>query len=370
MTEETSSNSCNISNKKWRIIFGVIGTVLLAVIIAIVVVFTTRPKNLEVTESTEVESLPSLIKGVTIGTGAITIEFTELLADKSSLSYYVALNGDLDVEDIQDELSLDNPTLYLIPDLATMQSLLRVGELNNVTFPYRLSESFLPGDFEGIVLAEADRMDDDNTYIASFQIVDESRNIGTPTRAPISLSPTRAPTAAPTISPAPTMNGATRAPTAFPTLPPTLAPVAPTNPPVVAPTSPPLPEVLVGTLDGNYNIEGTITIDYVTGLKGGEVVDIARLQFDVGAVRAPGPFLYLSKRSYSETQGGDLVAEDIAIDIDGVADGSFTKGGVFEQVLDEINNVQDLREYDGGSFIVWCRPFGVYLGGGPIVARN
>lgn len=369
MAKETSSNGCT-TTKKCRIISGVIVTLVLAAIIAVVVVFTTRPANLEVTESTAVESLPSLIKGVTIGTGAIAIEFTELLADKMTLSYYVALNGDLDATIIQDELDLENPTLYLVPNLSSMQSLLRVGQLNNVTFPYRLSESFLPGDFEGLVLAEADRMDDDRSFIAPFQIVDASHNVGTPTRAPVSLSPTKSPTTAPTISPAPTMNGATKAPTALPTLRPTLPPVAPTNPPVASPTSPPLPEVLVGSLDGNYNIEGTITIDYVTGLENGQVVDIARLQFDVGAVRAPGPFLYLSKRPYSETQGGDLVAEDIAIDIEGVADGSFTKGGVFEQVLDEINNVQDLREYEGGSFIVWCRPFGVWLGGGPIMARN
>lgn len=85
---------------------------------------------------------------------------------------------------------------------------------------------------------------------------------------------------------------------------------------------------------------------------------------------APGPYLYLSKRPFSETEGGDLVDTDIAIDIDGVANGSFTVDGRFEQILDEIENVRDLREYDGGSFIIWCRPFGVWLGGGPIGASN
>jgi len=361
MSQETPETQSN-TNKR-RIIFGVIGVAVLAGIIALIAVLTTRPKNLEVTESKAVESLPSLIKGVSIGSGNIAIEFTELLEDKSTLFYYVDFSGDLDASVIQEELGLENPSLYLVPNLASMESLLRIGQVNNVTFPFQLSDSFLPGDFEGLLLAEAEPSDEDNKFVASFLIVDASRDIATPTKAPISLPSTRSPTRAPTISPMPTVTGATRTPTVSPTQKPTLAPVSPTNAPVVP---------LIGNLEGDsYNIEGTIVIDYVAGLQGGEVITSAKLQFDVSAVSAPGPYLYLSKRPFSETKGGRLVEqEDIGIEIDGVANGAYTKGGVFEQVLDEIDNVQDLREYEGGSFIIWCRPFGVWLGGGAIQANN
>ena len=132
------------------------------------------------------------------------------------------------------------------------------------------------------------------------------------------------------------------------------------------------PQVLVGDIDGSgsYNIGGSITIDTVMDLKGGEIVDVARLRFDVQPVSAPGPYLYLSKRPFSETRDANLNEEDVWIPIEGVENGSFTKGGMFEQILDEIGNVQDLKEYEGGSFIIWCRPFGVWLGGGTIEASN
>lgn len=347
MTEQTPQTPSKPIKR--RILFAAVGISVLAAIIAVIAVLTTRPKNLEVTESKAVESLPSLIKGVSIGSGTIGIEFTKNFEDMSTLYYYVSLDGDLDVSIIEEELGLENPSLYLIRDLESMDSLLRIGSVNEVIFPFKLSDSFLPGDFEGLLLAEEEPADSDDKFVASFLIVDASRDIATPTKAPVQ---------APTVSPVPTIRGATRAPTVSPTL----AKVSPTNAPVVP---------LVGNLEGDsYNIEGTITIDSVAGIEGGQVVSIARLQFNVNAVSAPGPYLYLSKRPYSETRDSRLAAEDIEIEIDGVENGSFTKGGVFEQVFDEIDDVQDLREYEGGSFIVWCRPFGVWLGGGPIQTSN
>lgn len=313
MTEETETTRCTTKNR--RIAFGVAGLLLVAILVA-VGVLATRPKNLELTESDAMESLPSLIKSAMIGSGAIAIEFTELLDDNSILFYYVALNGDLDVSTIREETNLGNPSLYLtrseepmIEDLLDTESVLRIGAVSETTFPLLLSESFLPGDFKGVLLVE-DGSDPANAGSA-FAV------------------------------------------------------------PFKTPTAIPLPDVLVSTLEGDdYDIDGTITIDYVTALEGGEAVNLARLRFDVAAVSAPGPYLYLSKRPFSETEGGDLVDTDIAIDIDGVANGSFTVDGRFEQILDEIENVRDLREYDGGSFIIWCRPFGVWLGGGPIGASN
>lgn len=357
MTEQTSQTPSKPIKR--RILFAAVGISVLAAIVAVIAVLTTRPKNLEVTESKAVESLPSLIKGVSIGSGTIGIEFTESFEDMSTLFYYVSLDGDLDVSFIEEELGLENPSLYLVRDLESMDSLLRIGSVNDVIFPFKLSDSFLPGDFEGLLLTEEEPANSDDKFVASFLIVDASRDIATPTKAPVA---TNNPTRAPTVSPVPTIRGATRVPTASPTREPTLAPVSPTSAPVAA---------LVGNLEGDsYNIAGTITIDSVAGIEGGQAVSIARLQFDVNAVSAPGPYLYLSKRPFSETRDGRLVAEDIEIEIDGVENGSFTKGGVFEQVFDEIDDVQDLREYEGGSFIVWCRPFGVWLGGGPIQTSN
>jgi len=354
--EPSSTSGCSIKNRK--LVFGSIGLLVIIVIAVVVGVVATRPpKDLEIIASEAVESLPSLIKGAMIGNGAISVEFTELLEDKSTLFYYLGLNGDIDATTILNATGLDNPSLYLTPsdvptidDLAERESLYRIGMLKQVEFPVQLPESFVPGDFNGVLFIDEQDLDstgtsnDDEAFGVSFKIVDVKRNIASPTEAP---------------TPMPTMDGATRPPT------------APTMAPVPSPTTPPLPEVLVSSLQGDsYGIEGTITIDYVMDLEGGEIVDKARLRFDVAAVSAPGPFLYLSKRSFSETKGGRLDDFDIGIDIEGVDNGSFTMDGRFEQILDEIEDVQELSEYEGGSFIIWCRPFGVYLGGGPIEASS
>lgn len=94
-----------------------------------------------------------------------------------------------------------------------------------------------------------------------------------------------------------------------------------------------------------------------------------RLRFDVPELSdAPGPYLYISKRPYSETQGGKLEDTDIYIPIDSGSDGQFNVKGRFDQFLDEISSVQDIEDYANGSWIVWCRPFGVWIGGGAISA--
>lgn len=333
---------------------GVVTAIVIAIVTAISVATSRPPKDLELTASEAVESLPSLIKAAMIGSGAIEVEFTELLEDKSTVMYYLGLTSELDEATVISESGLDNPILYLTPskepsidDLADRESLYRIGNVMQLSFPIQLEESFVPGDFNGVLLIDELDIDSSATnngeeaFGVPFKIVDAKRNIASPTEAP---------------TPMPTMAGATRAPT------------APTTP---SPTTTPLPEVLVSSLQGDsYGIEGTITIDYVMDLEDGVIVDKARLRFDVAAVSAPGPFLYLSKRSFSETKGGNLDDFDIAIDIEGVDNGSFTMDGRFEQILDEIEDVQDLRDYEGGSFIIWCRPFGVYLGGGAIEVSN
>merc|ERR1712176_20836 len=132
-----------------------------------------------------------------------------------------------------------------------------------------------------------------------------------------------------------------------------------------------LPPTLFSQLSGKYGIEGTVTIDYITEFQDGEIKSVAVMQFDIPAVNsAPGPFLYLSKRPFSETKNGGVTNEDVAINLDDGDQGGFTVMGRFDQVLDEIDNVQDLNDYKDGSWIVWCEPFSVWLGGGPISTKE
>jgi len=254
---------------------------------------------------------------------------------------------------------------------------------------------------------------------------------GTPSSEPTTtpsvnptLEPTTNPTSTPSISPQPTLRGATRSPTESPSSSPTENPTLmpshnptsmlsptptdipsrspsgmpsqnptlfstmeptdkpsqnptnlttpqPTRSPTNTPTSPvpQLPQALEAELSGSYNIGGTISIDYVQEFRDGQVVDVPRLRFNIPALAdAPGPYLYLSKRSYSDTRRGDLGSDDIFVPIDGGTDGQFNVNGRFDQLFDEIENVQDLAEYTNGSWIVWCRPFGVWIGGGAISA--
>merc|ERR1711933_128752 len=123
----------------------------------------------------------------------------------------------------------------------------------------------------------------------------------------------------------------------------------PTQSPPSPPTGPPL--VLTSEIDGQYQIAGSIVIDTVPGFENGGVVQRPRLFLDIpNLVDAPGPYLYLSKRPYSETKGGNLDDEDIFIPIDSAADGKFNVNGRFDQFLDEINDVSDLNEYANGSW--------------------
>jgi len=122
-------------------------------------------------------------------------------------------------------------------------------------------------------------------------------------------------------------------------------------------------------LSGSYRIGGTITIDYVQGFTNGAIVTLPVLQFDIPSLSsAPGPHLYLSKRPFSQTRRGSLSSDDVYIPMDEVSGGEFAVSGRFDQFLDELDSVENLNDYTNGSWIVWCRPFGVWIGGGSISA--
>lgn len=179
-----------------------------------------------------------------------------------------------------------------------------------------------------------------------------------------SVRSTNVPTSQP--SPRPTRSP-TRLPTRLPTQPPTRNP---TKFPTAAPAgNSPFPPILTAQVSGSYNINAMITIDYVQGFENGQVVNRPRLQFDIPNLsNAPGPYLYLSKRPYSETRRRNLEDDDILISIDSGENGQFNVRGRFDQFLDELHSVDDLEDYTNGSWIVWCRPFGVWIGGGSISA--
>eukprot|EP00535_Pseudo-nitzschia_heimii_P007015 CAMPEP_0197189580 /NCGR_PEP_ID=MMETSP1423-20130617/20012_1 /TAXON_ID=476441 /ORGANISM="Pseudo-nitzschia heimii, Strain UNC1101" /LENGTH=130 /DNA_ID=CAMNT_0042641729 /DNA_START=216 /DNA_END=605 /DNA_ORIENTATION=- len=112
-----------------------------------------------------------------------------------------------------------------------------------------------------------------------------------------------------------------------------------------------LPPILFSDVSGSYGIGGSITIDHVPSFQNGAVVDVARLRFDIPNLSdAPGPYLYLSKRPYFETRNGSLDDDDIYIPIDSGSDGQFNVKGRFDQILDEIQNVEDLQNYANGSW--------------------
>lgn len=130
-----------------------------------------------------------------------------------------------------------------------------------------------------------------------------------------------------------------------------------------------LPPVLTSSLSGDYGISGTVRIDYVNEFVKGELQPIPRLLLDIPAINgAPGPYLYLSKRPLSESRNRNLNNDDIYIPID-ESGGSFSVKGRFDQILDELS-LQDLNEYANGSWVVWCRPFEAWIGGGSISAET
>jgi len=129
-----------------------------------------------------------------------------------------------------------------------------------------------------------------------------------------------------------------------------------------------IPPVLASSLSGDYGTQGTIRIEYINEFVDGKIKSTPFLKFDLpDTVSAPGPFLYISKRPFSESQGSDIGPDDIFIPLEesALSGGSFNVKGQFEQVLDEIA-LEDITDYANGSWVVWCRPFGVYIGGGSI----
>jgi len=177
-----------------------------------------------------------------------------------------------------------------------------------------------------------------------------------------------------TVTPgSPTDSPTTETPTMPPTVNPTKPPTkSPTNRPTESPTKMPTTEeaealiVLFSELSGGgYGVAGTITLQYRTDLDdNGNVVNVPFLLFEnINAPSAPGPFLWMTRRANDRHR--QILDEDVYIAFEDRPDGSFTKGGTY--AVDFPQPEVDFSEFVGGSFIVWCEPFSVWIGGGDIV---
>jgi hypothetical protein len=403
---ETKIVGSSMSGRK-IIILGIIACIIILAAIGVGVYFATRPESIEVTTSTATETLPTVVKAAKIEdspNGVVTIEYTNLLSDRSVVSYYLNIENFNLTEFALAGASLENLAIYLTrPAVPTVENLgirpITIPKIIDQELPYRLQDGFLPGDYNGVLFVVEDNSINAVSSlepVASSEfslIVNPDQNIASPTAASTSspsASPTIAPMAptptpsvtpsgTPTFSPAPSGTATpTTSPSATPSFEPTssfsptIAPTksptkSPTRAPTPSPTRTPLPPALTASLSGEYRIGGTLTIDYRNDLINGQIQSVPILKFDIPRLAsAPGPYLYLSKRPYSETRRGGLSSDDIFIPIDSGEGGSFSVQGTFEQVLDEIGNVYDLSDYQNGSWVVWCRPFRVWIGGGRI----
>jgi len=391
--ESEESSRCNRRNLAIGITLAVL---ILGVVVGLSVYFT-RPANVPAIQAQAKESLPSLIKAAPVEktNGAFLIQKTQSLdGDENQVFYYLDLQ-DLEFgEAFASAFGVEDPNnlvLYLtesadptVDDISKTKKQrklflrqlqrdlekssdrpLKIGKIGTLDFPLRLEEPFLPGDYNGLILVETNSNDESmidadlmQAVTASFSVIaDPKQNIGSSTDSSNAVTETFPP-----VPDAATPDAAT------PEAPIPEAPILETPIPEAAVPENnvlPPPTVLTSTLDGAYSIAGTITIDSVAGFENGKAVNLPRMMFDIpNKINAPGPFLYLSKRPYSETRDSAVTAEDLSIPIDEGTNGYFNVQGTFDQFLDELSG--DLNDYANGSWIVWCEPFGVYLGGGPI----
>jgi len=273
-----------------------------------VIILAIRSNFVDVSASSQTESLPSLVKFASVdeaGGGKVIIKSSESLIESSTTFYYVTVE-DFSIENLPNVVNPEDVDLWLtetstptIEDL-NKDTTVVFENITTVAFPLQLPVSASPDRLNGVLFVE------DSRVITQASFIDESSS---------SIS---------------------------------------------------LPPVLTSSLSGSYSIGGTITIDYITQIIDGDIQTLPRLQLDIPEFSgAPGPYLYLSKTPYSQTRNRDwLTDDDILVPID-QGSGSFSIKGRFEQLLDEVELI-DIEDYANGSWIVWCDPFYVWIGGGDI----
>jgi hypothetical protein len=387
----------------------------------------TRPEDIPITTAaSNAQSPPSLVQASE--GGAVRVDSSFLLVDPSNVTHYLTIDNATLSSLTDDTIALYFvPNLDAVDFEASDENFI-VPEIKRLDYPHALASSFDPSLYQGGVFGTSS--DEGVMVVDMFDWIvdttsaskdDENDNMGANSTIPGTTAPgddkstTTAPTLAP--NPSPTLSPTTAAPVPQPTLSPTIAqeddsitnataapggdesttdtvatnaPVpSPTrSPPTAAPVPPPTrspttaapvpqptlsptiapddPIILFSELGGGgYNVGGTITLQYRADIdNNGNVINVPFLLFDnINPVSAPGPFLWMTRRA--NTQHSQILEDDIYIAIDGTQDGSFTKGGTYALDFPEPN--VDFSEFVGGSYIVWCEPFSVWIGGGEIV---
>lgn len=319
---------------------------VIAVVVGTIVWFVTRPDNIEVVRSTMTESSLSLVKVGNIVSGlegTVRVDSNFLLENPQNVSYHLTINitngypEGVDVVDFHFSEDMEQQTVPS-EDMATLV----VKDIKALEFPHRLGADFIPSKWRGGVFVERSTSavlglvpftidlsivaDEDNDMIMTDLNSTKMMNMTNSTE---------------------TGDGTSN------------SDVSMSDPVAMTPLPPP---TLFSQLTGRgYRVGGSITVEYRTDFVDGMVVHIPVLRFqDILAPTAPGPFLYLTRRPNNPRS---LAQEDIRVPIQGAVDGSFTVEGSFTQ---DFTFDVDLAEFTNGSWIVWCDPFRVHLGGGTI----
>ena len=356
----------------------------------------TRPEDIPITTAaSNAQSPPSLVQASE--GGAVRIDSSFLLEDPSNITHFLTIdNATLS------SLTDDTVGLYFVPNLdevdfeAPGENFI-VPEITLLEYPHALSSSFDPSLYDGGVFAKQSNnegvmvvdmfdwvvdttfvsSDDGNNIVGTNGTIPEDEDTSNGNTTGSMENSTVMPGDGESTTIAPAAPGADESITGTTN---TTATTAPTPPPTRSPTTTaPVPQatlsptvaqedpiILFSQLGGGgYNVGGTITLQYRTDIdNNGNVINVPFLLFEnINPVSAPGPFLWMTRRA--NTRHSQILDNDIYIAIDGTQDGSFTKGGTYALDFPEPN--VDFSEFVGGSYIVWCEPFSVWIGGGEIV---
>mmetsp|Transcript_24276 Transcript_24276/g.28596 ORF Transcript_24276/g.28596 Transcript_24276/m.28596 type:complete len:370 (+) Transcript_24276:137-1246(+) len=307
--------------------------------------------------------------------GKVIILSTFRPSDVTKFTYYLSMIGTEYPIDAAPPIDLHFRDVYTTDNiLTTTKSTFVVANVQSLTFPHRLRSGYNPDIYNGGIFIDANEAIIGNVGFSGPvpppvpPPAPSSQPSVPPSVAPsVTSQPsvTSKPSVSPSISsaPSPSSPGPSAKPTTIPSVATTSSMpsgVQSSHPSVFVP--PPgivsLSTQLSGS--GSYTIKGTITLEIVLRLVNGEIVETPSFMFqNIESPSAPDAFLYLSKDTGKDVNGA------ITISIDGASNGRLARNGNFVQDLDEEINLED---YKNGSFVVWCKRFGVYLGGGEITA--
>ena len=185
-------------NNKRMILRLVLLIVVLAIaLVAVVAYFGSKSKTRTTTsnETAPAESAPSAIKSTMLVHGHLTIDYTIPIYSPNARYYYVDKEN-INFNNIQGVQDPNTLVLYITkPARPTALDLgndpVLIASVAKVTFPFQLPNSFMPGDYNGVILLEVlGGGRNQSVVIASnaFDVIDAAENKASATPAP-STSP-------------------------------------------------------------------------------------------------------------------------------------------------------------------------------------